>query len=156
MNTAKLKTIVIGIGLILASGAANATPVYSNAFETFVGLNLPGGFSGSGSASVTASSGTVITEFELLDTSVNKDETSYFSRGTISAGGTYVSFDYAGLNPAHSYLLEVEGCNGPCVASGGSTGGGNYTVVSSVPEPGIWAMMVAGLLGLIAIRSFRA
>ena len=76
-----------------------------------------------------------------------------FSFALTQNGGPTGLVDSASLNTflaAGSYVLTLKG-----VSYGNAQYGGNTTVISAVPEPAAWAMMIGGFAGLGGLMRSR-
>ena len=178
MTLLKAKLIALLLALTLA-GTANAATESStsaltfsggnaffgntiaagfSAFDDFFTFSVPAANTGNVGASVIAgfssSPGSfgwtsVITAFDLF--SGTPGSGTLITLGTVYGGiaGTTGAF---GLLPGN-YFLNVQGSI-PNPAAGGSYGGAANLVLTPVPEPGEWALMMSGL-GLIGFMVRR-
>ena len=156
----RMAAVVLTMWLGFASGAANATALtfsgwtsggggYSTgfgnsvtaAFTDWLDFTLPADASGNGASNVISlglGSGITLSRFELWD--------GANLLGSGSTGGTGSFLTFAGGTIPGSYELKIEG-------SGTGSYFGNI-VISPVPEPQTYAMLLAGL-GLVGFSARR-
>lgn len=162
-----LKSLILAASLVLTSFAASAAVVKSadldvaadSEFYTFSNVGtvgktfsdyLPLSFLGTrdlvGSVSATSTSKVSFTSFNL----VGSDLTTILSTGTLTNAGPRLAFGgLESINSVGDYFVHIAG-----IASGAAGYTGTLSLVSPVPEPEVYGMMLVGLglMGFVARR----
>lgn len=163
----ELKSLVLAVSLALTCFTANAAVVKSadldasanNEFYTYNGVGSVGStfsdylaisFDGTrdlvGSLSGTSTKGITFTAFNLLAS----DMTTILAEGTLANVGPRLAF--GGLDSVNSfgdYFVNIAG-----ISTGTAGYNGTLSLVSPVPEPEVYGMLLAGLglMGFVARR----
>ncbi len=162
----RMAAVALTMWLGLVAGAANAGALtfngwsssgggYATSFFNVVGttftdwldFTLPAGSSGNGASNVislTTTGAVTFSKFELWDTA----NSSLISSGSTGGSTSYLSFS-GGAVPG-AYELRVDGSS----SSSGPNAYAGSVVISPVPEPETYAMLLAGL-GLIGFTARR-
>jgi len=131
-----------------SAGGGYSTGFYnsvSTAFSDWLDFSLPAGSSGSGASNVislTTMGDVIFNQFELWNTA----SSSLVSSGTL--GGTTSSLSFSDAIVPGSYQLRLGGTSSLSGAYAGNI------VISPVPEPSTYAMLLAGL-GLVGFSARR-
>lgn len=167
MKVFKLKSLVAGLSLALTCFSANAAIVKSadsstslesglstvssvgaaaNSFSDHLTLSNVGSPDLAGSLSGTSAGDVAFTAFDR----VKSDLTSVLSNGTLtSAGPRLISGGVDGINSVSEYFIHAAG-----IAAGAAGYNGSLSLVSQVPEPEVYGMLLAGI-GLVCFVTAR-
>jgi len=167
-----IKQLIAGIAIAVTAFSANANTqaltfsgenayfgntlaIGTTSFDDFFTFVVPAANTGSAGASVVAGFSfwgptTVLNSFELF--SGTPGSGSLIASAAWFVPGIVGNLGATGL-AAGSYFLEAKG-NVTLPSSGGSYSGNANLIVTSIPEPGEWALMLSGF-GLIALMVRR-
>jgi len=165
MKTLTLKSLVLAMGLTLSSMSANAAVTVSGdlnpspdaehysftsdilaaVFDEYIPLSFLGTRDLVGSLSGTSTSNLTFTAFDLV-----ASDLSVITYGFLGSAGPRLAFGgLESTNDLGSYFVHISG-----TSAGPSSYGGTLSLISPVPEPETYGMMLAGigLMGFMARR----